>query len=82
MIEITEDYFKNFEAIFLGATSTKKMRESFRKDIQNEYVSKTLSIDIQVKDKKMNETDQFKGFVRKIYQKPERKCPCTLYQQR
>jgi predicted Ser/Thr protein kinase len=65
VIEITEDYFKNFEAIFLGVTSTKKMRESFRKDIQNEYVSKTLSIEIQVKDKKLNETEQFHALFEK-----------------
>ncbi len=64
-IEISEDYYKNFEAIFLGATSTKKMRESFRKDIQNEYVSKTLSIDLQVHNKKIEDTDQFKALFEK-----------------
>lgn len=65
VIEITEEYFKNFEAIFLGATSTKKMRESFRKDIQNEYVSRTLSIEMQVKDKKITDTEQFRSLFEK-----------------
>jgi hypothetical protein len=65
VIEITEEYFKNFEAIFLGATSTKKMRESFRKDIQNEYVSRTLSIEMQVKDKKISDTEQFRSLFEK-----------------
>jgi predicted Ser/Thr protein kinase len=65
VIEVTEEYFKNFEAIFLGATSTVMMRDAFRRDIQNEYVSKTLSIDLQVKDKKLEETDQFKGLFEK-----------------
>jgi hypothetical protein len=64
-ITVNEDYFKNFEAIFLGATSTQKMRDSFRNDIQNEYVSKTLSIEIQVKNKKLKETEQFKNLFEK-----------------
>jgi hypothetical protein len=65
VIEVTEEYFKNFEAIFLGATSTSMMRESFRRDIQNEYVSKTLSIEIQVKNKRLEETEQFKSLFEK-----------------
>lgn len=64
-IEVTADFFKNFEAIFLGATSTQKMRDSFRKDIQNEYVSKTLSIEMQVKNKRLQDTEQFKNLFEK-----------------
>jgi hypothetical protein len=64
-IEVTEDFFKNFEAIFLGATSTKKMRDSFRESVQNEYVTKTLSIEIQVKNKKLAETEQFENLFEK-----------------
>jgi len=58
-IEINDEYFKNFEAIFLGATSTIKMREEFRKDVQTEYVSKTLTEEIQVNNKKIQNTKQF-----------------------
>ena len=39
IIEITEDYFKNFEALFLGTLSTSIERQTFRKDIHNEYVT-------------------------------------------
>ncbi|RLD68494.1 MAG: serine protein kinase PrkA [Bacteroidetes bacterium] len=60
-IEITDEYFKNFEAIFLGATSTIKMREAFRKEVQSEYVSKTLTDEIQVQNTKIDKTRQFKG---------------------
>ncbi|MBN1252523.1 MAG: hypothetical protein JXR51_03930 [Bacteroidales bacterium] len=65
IIEVNEDYFKNFEAIFLGATSTIMMRESFRNEVQTEYVSKTLTIEMQVENKKIEHTKQFK----KLYDK-------------
>ncbi len=60
-IEINEEYFKNFEAIFLGATSTKKMRDAFRKEVHTEYVSKTLTDEIQVQNIKIQKTAQFKN---------------------
>lgn len=64
-ITINEDYFKNFEAIYLGVTSTKKMRDSFRANVQSEYVTKTLAIDIHVNKKKLKETEQFKNLFEK-----------------
>ena len=60
-IEIDEEYFKNFEAIFLGATSTKKMRDAFRKEVQTEYVSKTLTDEIRVQNIKIQKTAQFQN---------------------
>lgn len=39
VIEITEDYFKDFEAIILGVTSLAVERSNFRKDILNKYIS-------------------------------------------
>ncbi len=59
-IQITEDYFKNFEATILGVTSSKEQRINFRKDALNTYVSKTLAQEIQIKNKKITETEQFK----------------------
>ena len=64
-IEITEDFFKNFEAMFLGATSNNSERLVFRKNIQNEYITKTLSQEIRVEKKDITETQQFKSLFEK-----------------
>ena len=58
-IDIDEDFLKNFEAIFLGTTCTNTQRANFRKEAHNEYVKKTLAQEINVKGKKLIETDQF-----------------------
>lgn len=57
--ELSDDLFKNFEAIYLGSTATAKQRKSFRTDVQNEYVRKTLAQEIKIKKLKINETEQF-----------------------
>ncbi len=59
-IKITTEYFKNFEAIFTGATGTMKVRENFRKQQHNTYIRKTLSQEINVKNKDITETEQYK----------------------
>lgn len=64
-ILVSEDYFKNFEAIFLGTTVSLKQRHAFRREVQSEYVSKTLSQDIKVKGMDVTETDQFKNLFSK-----------------
>jgi len=64
-IEITEDYFKNFEAFFLGVTSSESERKDFRKEIHHEYVTKTLAQEIKVKKKKIEESELFN----ELYQK-------------
>ncbi len=56
VITVDEDYFKNIEAIFLGTTSTSAQRKSFRKDVQTEYITITLSQEINVKGKNITET--------------------------
>ncbi|MFH0867595.1 MAG: hypothetical protein V1904_15505 [Bacteroidota bacterium] len=58
-IEITEEYFKNFEALFLGSLSTADERSSFRKDIHNDYVTYTLSYEIKLLKKDIKETKLF-----------------------
>ena len=60
-IEITEDFFKNFEAMFLGTTSTTTSRKLFRKDVHNEYISKGLSYEIRLEGKSITETSIFKS---------------------
>jgi len=58
-IEVSEDYLKNFEAIYLGTTSTLKQRKSFRAEVQDEYVRKTLAQDIKLHKMKLFDTEQF-----------------------
>ncbi|MBU0519368.1 serine protein kinase PrkA [bacterium] len=64
-VEITEDYFKNFEAMFLGTTSSPEERQKFRKNTQNEYISKTLFQEIKQEGKSIEETEQFKSLFEK-----------------
>jgi predicted Ser/Thr protein kinase len=59
-IDIDEDFLKNFEAIFLGTTSTPNQRKNFRSETHKEYVKKTLSQEINVKGLELSETEQFK----------------------
>ncbi len=64
-VEITGDYFKNFEAIFLGTTSTAGQRLNFRKDNLQEYITRTLSQEIQLKQLHLTETELFKSLFEK-----------------
>lgn len=59
-IFINDEYLKNFEAIYLGATAKVNERIDFRKKQQKEYVSQTLSQEIKVKGIEINKTEQFK----------------------
>jgi predicted Ser/Thr protein kinase len=58
-LEISEDYFKNFEAFFLGALSAQEEREDFRHDVHNEYITHTLSFEIKVEGTEIRKTKQF-----------------------
>ncbi len=58
-IEITEDYLKGFETVFLGVASTKDKRNEFREENQTIYISQTLSQEIKLKNKNIEETTQF-----------------------
>ncbi len=59
VLEITEDYFKNFEAFFLGAVSTSSEREEFRHAVHNEYITQTLSYEIKVNGLDIKKTKQY-----------------------
>ena len=61
LIDITEDYFKNFEAIFIGTTSSSDERVFFRKEVHNEYITKTFAQEIRLEGKKIIKTDLFKN---------------------
>lgn len=58
-IEITEEYFKNFEALLLGTLSTSDERKEFRKEIHNEYITYTVSYEIKLLKKEIHETKLF-----------------------
>ena len=80
VIEITEEYFKNFEALFLGALSTSTERKEFRKDIHNEYVTFTLSYEIKLLKKEINETKLYCSLFEK-YTRNLKENAMTLYSQ-
>ncbi|MDX2302031.1 MAG: hypothetical protein NW226_04485 [Microscillaceae bacterium] len=58
-IEITDDYFKKFEIIFLGNDCTRRERRAFRNYVQSEYITTTLAQEIHIEDKKITDTEQF-----------------------
>lgn len=58
-INITEDYFKNFEALILGTVTTSEERNAFRKDVQNEYITQTIAYQMKIEGKSITETDQY-----------------------
>jgi hypothetical protein len=64
-IDITEEYFKNFEALYLGVNSTKQQREAFREKVHKEYVSKTLAQEIVIENKNITETELYKTLFEK-----------------
>ena len=66
IIEINENFFKNFEAMFIGTTSSEKKRLEFRNDMLNEYVSRTISQEMKNEGKKIRETEQYKTLFNKF----------------
>jgi predicted Ser/Thr protein kinase len=65
VLEITDDYFKNFEAFFLGALSTPEEREEFRNNVHNEYITQTLSVEIKLEKTDIRKTKQFTALFEK-----------------
>jgi predicted Ser/Thr protein kinase len=64
-IQISEDYFYDFEVIVLGASCSVTERLDFRADARSEYVSVTLAQEINLEGKKITETKQFKSILDK-----------------
>ena len=59
-IKITPDFYKDFEAIYTGVTATPKTRELFRKQQHEQYIRHTLSQEINVENKQITQTEQYK----------------------
>ncbi|MBU0488601.1 MAG: serine protein kinase PrkA [Bacteroidetes bacterium] len=60
VLEISEDFFKTFETLILGAEVTDEQRKLFRKDEQKEYSSRTVAQEIRLKQRVITATDQYK----------------------
>lgn len=67
-IEITDEYLKKFEVIFLGTDCTRRERRAFRQDVLSEYVSNTLAQEIHLQALSIQETRQFKKLFDKYTQ--------------
>jgi len=59
-IQVNEEFFRNFEKSILGNDATPFEMKKFRKETQHIYVNTTLSQEINLYGKKINETQQFK----------------------
>ena len=58
-IEITEDFLRGFEKRILGADAGTNARHAFRKDVQKEYATKTLTQEVISNGKPLRETTLF-----------------------
>ena len=58
-IEITEDFFRSIENHLLGTKTVQAKRLSFRKDVQKEYTSRTLTQEILMEEKSITKTFLF-----------------------
>jgi predicted Ser/Thr protein kinase len=55
-LRITEDFFSTIEVKLLGAEADERQRRTFRSHVQHEYTSRTLTQEILVEDRKIDET--------------------------
>ncbi len=61
-LEITEDFFEAVERRVLGANALKGQRVAFRKEIQNQYASRTLTQEMLLDGKSISETQLYESF--------------------
>jgi predicted Ser/Thr protein kinase len=59
-IDITEDFFGAIEQRLLGNKATETTKKAFRKEVQKEYASQTLTQEIMVEGKSIGDTQLFK----------------------
>ncbi len=64
-IEVSDEYFKKFEIIFLGQDCTRRERRAFRNYVHSEYISTTLSQEINLDGKDITDTSQFQKLFEK-----------------
>jgi predicted Ser/Thr protein kinase len=60
-LEICEEFFEGLERRILGSGMSDSQRRSFRKEIQNQYASKTLTQEMLLEGKSITETTIFQS---------------------
>ena len=60
-LEITDDFFEGIELRFLGSNVSQDQQLIFRKDIQNQYASKTLTQEMLAEGKAICETEVYQS---------------------
>ncbi len=59
VIEITDEFLEGVEHRFLGPSADKGQMRSFREDVQNRYTSRTLTQDMLVEGKELQQTELY-----------------------
>lgn len=65
-IDVSEEYFANFENKLLGTASTEEQRRSFRAEQQRVWAGETLTSEIRIKGLDVKETEQFNNISRRL----------------
>ncbi len=65
-IEVEEAYFESFERLILGSMAEREHLIRFRDDQQKTYVTKTVSQEMKLNGKEIQETDQFKNLFDRV----------------
>ena len=60
-VDITEDFFRSIENRLLGAQAGNGQRETFRKETQKEYISRTVTQEIMIETKSIEETKLYQS---------------------
>lgn len=60
-LEITETFLSSIEKRLLGVLASEEQRRTFRKDIQAQYTSTTLTQEVMVENKKIHETNVYRS---------------------
>ncbi len=64
-VSISDEYFEKIEKKLLGESISRDEREKFRKQIQNQYTSQTLSQEIFIENIEITETELFQFLLEK-----------------
>lgn len=59
VLEITEPFLEGLERRFVGREASEAQMKSFRRDIQNQYASRTLTQDMLVEGKELRQTELY-----------------------
>jgi len=63
LLEITPEFFREFELVVLGKAVTDYRRDAFRRETHNEYISSTLSQEIRLEGRPIEQSTLFKSLL-------------------